>query len=602
MRAALKRTLPRLALTGAMAIATAAAGLSIPPASASAAPKAVRTPVAQAPAVQAPDPSAPGPYKVETATYNLGGKAFKVRGFKGPIELAGVVHHPQRPAGKKLPLVVFLHGRHETCYKDKAATGDWPCKRGYKAIPSYRGYDYIGRRLASRGYVVVSISANGINAADGEDKDDGMTVRGLLTQKHLDLWKGWATRGGAPFGNRFRGAIDFNRVGTMGHSRGGEGVVRQYEINASKGRPYGVQAVLPLAPTDFRRRVLTGVPMATLLPYCDGDVSDLQGVHYYDDARYRQAGDPAAKHTVTVMGANHNFFNTVWSPSSRIPGASDDWSGANTSSCHPKAATRLSEADQRKAGLAYIAGFFRYYVGGEKAFAPLWRGETRPPASAGRAQVLISYQAPSSRRRDINRLLKEANLRKNTLGGEVTSSGLRLLELCGGPSPDRSSCLLRQSASFSAPEPHRSDPWDPKAPAGMSILMNGWTTGNSSLSNVIPAEAGDVSGFRAITFRAAQDFSDPRNSKGRPQDLKLTLTDKDGKKTSVDIATYAAALAYPPQGGGQSDVVPHFLLNQVRVPLSAFHGADLRNLRGVSLDYSVTRQGTIGLADFAFTD
>ena len=28
------------------------------------------------------------------------------------------------------------------------------------------------------------------------------------------------------------------------------------------------------------------VPLGELLPVCDGDVSDLQGVHFFDDARY----------------------------------------------------------------------------------------------------------------------------------------------------------------------------------------------------------------------------------------------------------------------------------------------------------------------------
>ena len=70
------------------------------------------------------------------------------------------------------------------------------------------------------------------------------------------------------------------------------------------------------------------MPLAVLLPYCDGDVADLQGVHFYDDARYNVPGDSAFKHTILVMGANHNFYNTIWTPTEfpvglqmiRVPG------------------------------------------------------------------------------------------------------------------------------------------------------------------------------------------------------------------------------------------------------------------------------------------
>lgn len=82
----------------------------------------------------------------------------------------------------------------------------------------------------------------------------------------------------------------------------------------NQSSPYGISAVFPLAPTDVNRAVVTRVPLAVLLPYGDGDVFDLQGVHYYDDARYNVAGDDAPKHTILVMGGNHNFYNTVWTP------------------------------------------------------------------------------------------------------------------------------------------------------------------------------------------------------------------------------------------------------------------------------------------------
>ncbi|WP_433326080.1 hypothetical protein [Spirillospora sp. CA-294931] len=129
------------------------------------------------------------------------------------------------------------------------------------------------------------ISANGINQADRLDPA-GMTGRGLLVQKHLELWRTWVTRGGTPFGQRFRNAIDFTRIGTMGHSRGGEGVLRHVQINAAQKGPFGVRAVMPLASTNHHRPLVTDVPLAVVLPQCDGDLSDQPGVHYYDEGRH----------------------------------------------------------------------------------------------------------------------------------------------------------------------------------------------------------------------------------------------------------------------------------------------------------------------------
>jgi len=62
------------------------------------------------------------------------------------------------------------------------------------------------------------------------------------------------------------------------------------------GAPYGIKAVFPLAPVDFNRPNVNNAALNVMLPYCDGDVADLQGVHFYDDARYNVPGDNAPKH------------------------------------------------------------------------------------------------------------------------------------------------------------------------------------------------------------------------------------------------------------------------------------------------------------------
>src|SRR5215831_8542834 len=128
-------------------------------------------------AASVPDPGTPGPLSVTRADYDFGDTAFAAPGFPGPIELRGSVQFPSGLPGGPYPLIVLLHRRHATCFVGAASFLQWPCPPPRQPIPSFRGYDYLGQTLASHGYVVVSISANGINAQDNAVFDLGMTAR-----------------------------------------------------------------------------------------------------------------------------------------------------------------------------------------------------------------------------------------------------------------------------------------------------------------------------------------------------------------------------------------------------------------------------------------
>src|ERR1051326_2960428 len=400
-----------------------------------------------------PDPGVTGTLAVSSAEYDFGDTAFNPAGFPGPIELRGVVFYPTTLSAGPYPFLVFLHGRHATCYVGAASFLQWPCDKNRAAIPSYHGYDYLASTLASNGYIVISISANGVNARDNQVFDLGALARAQLMQKHLDLWNTFNTTGGPPFGTQFVGKIDLTRVGTMGHSRGGEGVVTHFAYNSSLGSPYTILAVLPLAPVDFNRTIINNVALEVVLPYCDGDVSDLQGVHFYDDARYNVAGDTGPKHTVLVMGANHDFFNTIWTPGLFPAGGRDDWlsfvvAGSEDQHCgRGPTSQRLSPTQQQGTLLAYAMAFLRGYVGGETQFLPFLKGSEPPPPSATTNQIHVSYHPAAASRLDINRLLAAANLTVNNLGGAVTQSGITPYELCGGDAPEPRFCLPGQPNS-----------------------------------------------------------------------------------------------------------------------------------------------------------
>src|SRR5215213_6707947 len=551
---------------------------------------------------QVQDPGAPGPLAVTREEYNFGDTAFQPGfGFPAPVELRASIHYPTNLPGGPYPVILFLHGRHATCFKGNTKLLQWPCTDvGSAPIPSFQGYDYVGQVLASHGYVVVSVSANGINAVDNSDGNLGMTARAELLQKHLDILKTFNTTGGAPFGTKFIGKFDLTRVGTMGHSRGGEGIVRHYVLNNDLGAPYGIKAVFPLAPVNFNRFVVNNAALNVMLSYCDGDVADLQGVHFYDDARYNVPGDAAPKHYELVMGANHNFFNTIWSPgSSSFPGAIDDWlgfvpGGHSDSQCGSgKTSQRLTEAQQRGTGLAYMSAFFRAYVGGETQFLPLLTGDTPPPASAQNTNLFVSYHAPANRRLDVNTLLNDNNLTTNTLGGAATQTALSPYELCGGEAPQPQRCIAEAN---NAQQPHTTPSAGSNA-RGLSQLKTGWNNLTGNYRNNIPAALGNVSGFQAVQFRVSVNFADVRNLGGLAQDFRVVLTDAAGGSASVRVSDVSNALYFPP---GEVIVLPKIVLNTVRVPLSAFSGVNLNAVRSVQFTFNERLQGGILVSDVAF--
>ena len=551
---------------------------------------------------QVPDPGTPGPLTVTREEYNFGDTAFTATDFPGPIELLASIHYPANLPAGPYPVILFMHGRHATCFVGGSALLQWPCTAvNSQSIPSYRGYDYVAEIIASHGYVVVSVSANGVNAVDNSVFDLGALARAELLQKHLDILKGFNTTGGAPFGNKFVGKLDLTHVGTMGHSRGGEGVVRHKVLNDALGAPYGIKAVFPLAPVDFNRFVVNNAALNVLLPYCDGDVSDLQGVHFYDDARYNVPGDQSPKHYELVMGANHNFYNTIWSPSSPFPGAANDWlafvpGGRSDSQCGTvRGNQRLTETQQRGTGTAYMSAFFRAYVGGETQFIPILTGDAPPPASALTNNLFVSYHAPDnpSLRLDVNRLLNNTNLTINTSGGAVTQTGLTPYDLCGGEPPQPAVCLPGQP---NARQPHTT-PSARSSARGLSQLRTGWNNMTGNYRNDIPSMLGNVSGFQAVQFRVSVNFADPRNLEGLAQDFRVVLTDAAGASSSVRVSDVSGALYFPP---GSVGPVPKVVLNTVRVPLSAFGGVNLNSVRSVQFVFDERFQGGVLVTDLAF--
>jgi len=333
------------------------------------------------------DAAVPGRYRTQRLRYQLAG--LEIRDYPAPIEVLAEVTEPLGDIGP-MPLVLFLHGRHSTCYRggpDGEASADWPCPAGWRPVPSHAGYRYIADVLASQGYLVVSIAANGVNGQDGIFLDGGASARSGLVRHHLALWARWSIAGGDPWGGRFRGRVNLRKVVLVGHSRGGEGVERA-AIDSDASDPWKIRGLVLIGPTAFGRQVAAGAHTTVILPFCDGDVSDLQGQQYVDIGR-SLAHDRALRTSVMAMGANHNYFNTEWTPGLSKSPAWDDWFDPADPQCGDTRERRLLPAEQQSVGLAYTAALVDLAVAGQKRSLALLDGTRVKPATIGRADTFV---------------------------------------------------------------------------------------------------------------------------------------------------------------------------------------------------------------------
>jgi hypothetical protein len=345
------------------------------------------------------DPGVPGPYSTISGEYAL--PDVSLPGLAVPVEMRGFVVAPQGASGQR-PLVLFLTGRHATCYQGTSQpTGQWPCPAGWTSIPSHRGYQRAQQLLASQGYVTVSIAANGINAQDGAllpPGDGGAQARSSLVRIHLAHWADWAGTGrpGAPDVVRSAPVTDMTRVLLVGHSRGGEGVNRA-AVDSLTPPPAGrdgytgtvrwqIRGLALLTPSLLAQNPAPDVPSLTVLSDCDGDLWDLQGQQYVDATR-GVGGGVALHGAALVIGANHNYFNTEWTPGLSVAPSFDDAS-MHDPVCRSASPSRLTPDQQQQVGATYVAAAAATFVAGDDQVRPLLDGSGVRAPSADPAVVL----------------------------------------------------------------------------------------------------------------------------------------------------------------------------------------------------------------------
>jgi len=523
--------------------------------------------------------AAGGPYKVATGYYQFLNLSEPLVATDRNIDLWAEVYRPQGLGNRPFPLIIFLHGNHGTCghydttlevriddRSDYTTTG--ACPSGYVVTPNHLGYAYMAEELASYGYIIVSINANrGITAGAGLPDDRGLNLmRGRLILRHLALLSGWNKGGGsiappATLGFNPVGAMDFNEVGLMGHSRGGEGARAALQQLRDAGSPFpaligkiDIRSIFEIGPVDGQTsRVLdaNGVNSIILLPACDGDVFNLQGMKVFDRVFLNTSPDPVQDFhgTTYVFGADHDAYNTEWQTADS-PGC------VGTNPLFPQDGESVP---QQITARDQLIPFFRATVGkrAELSLAGIFdplnpaaptvtditnvdRGYLPAPLGP-RVQLLETFSQPTG---------------TSDAGVPTTAVGVN---------------VVQQAASFEHQVGTRvaTVSWDATSPPVRYFQVN-FATGQN------------MSDAESMSFRTALRCYDticnfPASADGE-MSYSVSLLDASGQ-VSKPISTSGLVRISRPVGSTATNL--HSTLYTVQIPFAAVHGVNLHQVEGV---------------------
>ncbi len=252
------------------------------------------------------------------------------------------------------PLVLVVHGNHSMQeYSDP-------------------GYAYLGERLASRGFITVSVDENFINGSwSGDFRGNEIPARAWLLLMHLKQWRQWSQTAGNPFYQR----VDMDRIALVGHSRGGEAAPLAARFNTLPAFPdnaalafdfgFNIRSLVTLAPTDYRyerRVVLEDINSLTLQGSYDSDERSFSGTRQLQRTTFSDGSDGFAA-GLYIHRANHGQFNAVWGSTDTGPPSS--WL-LNTEPL-------IDGADQRRIAQLYITAFMEATLRGRDEYVPLFR-------------------------------------------------------------------------------------------------------------------------------------------------------------------------------------------------------------------------------------
>jgi hypothetical protein len=458
-----------------------------------------------------------------------------------PADSPGITDPAQiSTAQPNYPLIVVIHGNGH----------------------SYTSYDFLLDHFAKSGFIAASIHLN-----------TGMSGLGRANVffHHLAVLQ-------TKFGAKLQ-----NNIGIMGHSRGGEAVLKAARLNQQQALGHSINAVISLAPTDqYGSEVLGGAwakPYLVIYGSRDGDIDGgiwtsgytvpQTGFALYD----RASG--AKKSMAFVYRATHNGFITT--------NSDGPWAGENP-------ADLLVEDTQKKITKAYMNAFFRQHLKNETKWEGMFTDEWKPASVAQTGVGLyVQYQDPTRKAVD-DFEGAVPNWQSSTIGGSVTHNATLPVD------PEEGKMHDHPSASG----------LDPKSPHDTKGMKLRWDNLGDKLVFSIPPAHKDISGYSALSFRIAQKVDSPHNPANQAQDLRVALKDSSNNERVMRVGAFSDI---PPPDHRANHTLSKSAMNTVRIPLASytivFPGqpkVDLKNIVSLSFVFSEKPTGEIDIDEIEFTN
>ncbi|NWG17316.1 MAG: hypothetical protein HXY41_11830 [Chloroflexi bacterium] len=467
-----------------------------------------------------------------------------------PVMLQGAIALPDSTT--PAPLVVILHGRHAMCGVDIST---YPCEPGTE-IRYDLGFIYLLEALARQGYAAMAININAaLTEAYGRGDADARAAQ--LMDLHLSALRDAAAGRDSGFPLALEGRINFEQMALIGHSSGGGAALHITRQRANGGEAEDIDALLlvaaaynALGPEGIERTgeelyvyysVPSDVPVATVLPDCDGDQIRFWSQIAYEAARL----DPqrtAFAASVRVFAANHNHFNTNVERGDRRFGYPP---------CFGETTNIMPRSDQETFLAGYTADFLATAWGDAPASAAFDAASPAPAALYG-AAIQTNLSLPAAQRQVVVFPQTADERDTNRLGGALTLSGDAGVMFC----PPGENCLAGITTA-----------------GRFGYLRLSWA-GRSVFAFALPPGAGDLSAHNFLHMRIVPDYTSTLNAAGSRLNFVVKLRDEEGSESAfivenesiLDLPLPAEYYAYQP-----------FVLfpASVRIPLAAFTGIDL---------------------------
>lgn len=454
-----------------------------------------------------------------------------------------------------LPLIVFSHG--------------W--------THNYTYYDYIGTHLASYGYVVIS---HWNDVGNGDPAGTQTASLSLIANvdhllAHQDtLW-----------GGILNGKIDAHRMGWMGHSTGGESVVRAFtrlhagENSAANFTWQDVQFVSSICPVSW-------FPDTVVNPYAvnyhqfiggaDMDVSGSATNSYRQPMTIYERGT-GNKHIIYVHGASHEVFHNDTTQLEHANG--------------PDIVTRAQVHPLVKAYMLAMAEWHcKQNLAGKEFFTRSY-AEYRPMHADDSVVITNEYRdAQTGYKRVIDDFESNDTLSLASSGATVTTDLQNSVEVLMkdvngsfGYTPLQPSNGMTRARFTDAPH----------------CLVMEWDS-LGYLRYALPDSLKDFSGYEFLSFRACQRTHHPFNvALDGAIDFSVSLVDGTGDSAVVNIASYGPiAQTYQRQGGWQNE----FCTVRIRLAEFLVNGTqlDLGDIAHLGFEFGhpgTSGQGALGIDD-----